>query len=203
MSGTSAGGGQGQDHRLIKSQRSFFKAGATVQELQQRLRGGDDDAKPSRSGESPGAQARSTETVRRALPRWFEPRDPVLLLSQARRAYKHGEDRAIDGVLGCRISGQTIDRFGVMPWSDFPGGAQNAPLVDVLGSDLSTADLQSGQIPADCGALFYEALLLDPTSVTVARDAVIKRAGRSETAKRNGVRVVTEAEAGQRVQVEQ
>ncbi len=199
----SAGSGKLLDQRFIKSQRSFFKAGATVQELHQRMREDDGDAKRPRPGAAPQAQARGTETVRRALPRWFEPRDPVLLLSEARRAYKHGEDHAIDGVLGCRISGQTIDRFGVMPWREFPEGGQNAPLVDVLGSDLSTADLQSGQIPAECGALFYEALLLDPTSVTVARDAVIKRAGRSETAKRNGVRVVTEAEAGQRVQVEQ
>ena len=94
---------------------------------------------------------------------------PVLLLQQGRRGYQHVEAHAIDGKLGCRISGQTVDRLSVMPWLVLPGGAQQAPLVDVLGSDLSTDDLQSGQIPAECSALFDETLLFDPTSVPVAR----------------------------------
>ncbi|HMO66855.1 MAG TPA: hypothetical protein PKE47_16830, partial [Verrucomicrobiota bacterium] len=200
---TDAGSGSGSATIKLpqKVRRSFFKANTPMQELLQSLR--EDEGRPSRPGEAPQAQARGTETVRRALPRWFEPRDPVLLLSQGRRAYKHGEDRSLDGALGCRISGQTIARLGVMPWSNPPGGAAGAPLVDVLGSDLSTADLQSGQIPPECGALFFEALLLDPTSVPVARNAVVRRAGRNDAAKRAGLRVVSEAVAGQRVQVEQ
>lgn len=201
-----AGAGQDRfDHFKavqIKAQRRFFKTGASVQELQQRL-DEDADGPTARAGDAPTAQSRATETVRRTLPRWFEPRDPVLLLQQGRRGYKHGEDHAIDGKLGCRISGQTVNRLGVMPWLDVPGGAQSAPLVDVLGSDLSTDDLQSGQIPAECGALFYETLLFDPTSVTVARDAVIKRAGRMAMPRGAQTRIVTPAEAGRRVQVEQ
>jgi hypothetical protein len=186
----------------IKAQRRFFKAGASVSDLQQRLDQGSSGA-AARPGQAPAAQARATETVRRALPRWFEPRDPVLLLQQGRRAYKHGEDHTIDGTLGCRISGQTVGRLGVLPWSEYPGGVHQGPLVDVLGTDLSTDDLQSGQIPAECGALFFETLLFDPTSVPVARDAVVKRAGRMAVPRDGRVSVVSAAEAGQRIQVEQ
>lgn len=186
----------------IRVQRSFFKAGAGLSELQQRM--SDNGGKPvAHPGQAPSAQARATETVRRAMPRWFQPRDPVLLLQQGRRAYKHGEDKVIDGTLSCRISGQTIGRLGVVPWREYPGGIQNGSLVDVLGSDLSTDDLQSGQIPVECGALFFESLLLDPTSVTVAREVVVKRAARLATPKGAQARIVTPAEAGQRVQVEQ
>jgi hypothetical protein len=186
----------------IKVHRSFYKAGASLHELHQGL--DEDPQKPkTQPGKAPAAQARATETVRRAMPRWFEPRDPVLLLQQGRRSYKHGEDKVIDGTLSCRISGQTIGRLGVVPWREYPGGIQNGPLVDVLGSDLSTDDLQSGQIPIECGALFFEALLKDPTSVAVARDVVVRRAARLARPKGAQARIVTLAEAGQRVQVEQ
>jgi len=201
-----AGAGRDRNEKFaasqIKAQRRFFKAGASVHELQQRL-DEDPDQPKSRASQAPAAQPRATETVRRALPRWFEPRDPVLLLQQGRRGYKHGEDHAIDGTLGCRISGQTVGRLGVLPWREYPGGVHKGPLVDVLGSDLSTDDLQSGQIPAECGALFFETLLFDPTSVPVARDAVIRRAGRMAVPKGAKASLVSAAEAGQRVQVEQ
>lgn len=182
-----------------KVKRRYYRAGASLQELQEDLSDG-----PKRgAGSAPAAQPRATETVRRAMPRWFQPRDPVLLLSQGRRAYKHGEDRVIDGVLGCRISGQTVRQLSVNPWLEYGGGIRNGPLVDVVGSDLSTDDLRSGQIPAECGALFFETLLLDPTTVTVARDVVVKRAGKQATPARARARVLTPAAAGKRVQVEQ
>lgn len=183
----------------IKVQRSFFKAGATLQELQQKLSGS-----PQRRAEAaPSAQARRTETLRRAMPRWFEPRDPVLLLSAGRRAYKHGEDRVVDGVLGCRITGQTVRQLSVNPWAAYGENIRSGPLVDVFGSDLSTDDLRSGQIPAECGALFHETLLLDPTVVTVAREVVIKRAGQQAAPRQMKARVLTPAAAGKRVLVEQ
>lgn len=189
--------GDKYEGREIKVKRSFYKAGATLQELQSSMSG---SAKRAADA-APQAQARRSETVRRAMPRWFEPRDPVLLISQGRRAYKHGEDRGVDGVLGCRISGQTVRQLSVNPWAEFGGGIRNGPLVDVVGSDLCTDDLRSGQIPAECGALLHETLLLDPTVVTVARDVVIKRAGAQ--AQRLKARVLTPAATGKRVQVEQ
>lgn len=186
----------------IKVQRSFYKAGASLHELQQRME--EDPQKPrTQPGKAPAAQARATETVRRAMPRWFEPRDPVLLLRQGRRAYKHGEDHVIDGTLSCRISGQTINQLSVNAAREAAYAGERSQLVDVLGSDLSTDDLQSGQIPAECGALFFETLLLDPTSVTVAGHVAAQRAARLVLAPGVKARPITAAEAGQRVQVEQ
>jgi hypothetical protein len=137
------------------------------------------------------------------MPRWFEPRDPVLLLKQGRRSYKHGEDHVIDGALGCRISGQTISQLSVSAQREVVPSGENHQLVDVLGSDLSTDDLKSGQIPPECGALFFETLLLDPTSVTVARDVVVQRAARMMLVPGARANTLSAAEAGQRVQVEQ
>ena len=186
----------------LKVQRSFFRADASLAELREGMQ--KPQKRPSKSaGQAPGGQARRTETVRRAMPRWFQPRDPVLMLSEARRAYKHGEDHVIDGVLSCRLSGETVDQLSVNPWRSNADGARNAALIDVVGRDLTTQDLQSGQIPAECGALFFETLLLDPTTVPVAQGLIVQRAGRVRSAARSDDRVVTAAVAGQRYQVEQ
>ena len=193
---------QDSDTRQLKVQRSFFRADASLSELRERMQ--NPGKRPGgTAGQAPAGRPRTTETVRRAMPRWFQPRDPVLLLSQARRAYKHGEDHVIDGVLGCRISGQTVDQVSVNPWRSSETGDRNAALVDVVGRDLSTHDLQSGQIPAECGALFFEALLLDPTTVPVAQNLIVQRAHRVRSSARSDDRVVSAAIAGRRYQVEQ
>ena len=186
----------------LQVRRSFYRSDSTIGELREAMLR--PDKRPGTSAaQAPGAQPRTTETVRRAMPRWFQPRDPMLLLSQARRAYKHGEDHVIDGVLGCRITGQTVDQVSVNPWQASADGARNSGLVDVVGSDLTTQSFRSGQIPAECGALFYEALLLDPTTVPVAQNLIVQRAGRVRKGAGGQERVVSAAVAGRRYQVEQ
>jgi hypothetical protein len=186
----------------LKVQRRFYRSDSSLSQLREAMQ--QPDKRPGfGAAQAPGAQPRTTETVRRPMPRWFQPRDPVLLLSQARRAYKHGEDHVIDGVLGCRITGQTIDQVSVNPWQAGADGARNSGLVDVVGSDLTTQSFRSGQIPAECGALFYEALLLDPTTVPVAQGLIVQRASRLRKGAGGQERVVSAAVAGRRYQVEQ
>jgi len=182
--------------------RKFFQTSSSMQALHAQL-GPAQASAPA--GSAPAAQPRSSETVRRAMPRWYQPRDPVVLLKQGGRAYKHGEDGLLSGgQLRCRVSGETISELAVNPWTSLnEAGIHNGPLVAVQGSDLSTADLRSGQIPQECGALFYETLLLDPTTVTVARDVVIKRAGAQLKAQRTRATIVSAAQAGLRYQTEQ
>jgi hypothetical protein len=141
------------------------------------------------------------------MPRWYEPRDPVLLLSEAKRSYKHGEDGALDplGLLPCRLTGDTIAGIGVRGWLD-PAGrvSADAPLLDIRGDDLTTTDFTSGQVPAECGALLYETLLLDPTVVPVASAVIVQKARAAARADRRTKRVIVPPSvAGRHFAVEQ
>jgi len=179
--------------------RKFFRAGASMKELQEDLET-DDDKPRARAGDAPTQQSRRWESVRRPLPRWFEPRDPVLLLRQARRAYKHGEDTTRDGNLACRISTQEVRQLSVLPWQGYPGGAVKGPLVSLKGADLVADELLLGQIPVECRTLLHEAVLLDPSVATVARHVMGLRGNAMRVA---GAEMATSAVLGQRLQVEQ
>jgi len=140
------------------------------------------------------------------MPRWYEPRDPVVLVSEAHRAYKHGEAGTTDekGQLICRISGETVSSIGVHAVINDAGVTMRAAgLVDVRGTDLTTADFKSGQIPAECGALLYETVLKDPTIIEVARTVIVSKARADAGMKAGGTRVVSLARAGQHFGVEQ
>lgn len=189
----------------LKVSRNFFTANAGLAELVDKI-GGGESSTPQTPGEAPAGSPRRTETVRRAMPRWYQPRDPVVLVNEARRSYKHGEDGALDpsGMLICRVTGETVSYVGVNPWINQAGVSINSgPVIDIRGSDLTTSDLRSGQIPEECAALFYETLLLDPTVVEVARAVVIDKAGRRRAAAPSEARIVTADAAGARYMVEQ
>jgi hypothetical protein len=189
----------------LKVERNFFRAGLSLSDLiDSTSSGGASTTQPP--GQAPAGSPRRSETVRRAMPRWYQPRDPVVLLSEAKRSYKHGEDGALDpsGMLVCRVTGETVSQVGVNPWANEAGVAINgAPVVDIRGSDLTTSDLRSGQIPEECGALLYETLLLDPTIVPVARSVVVRKATSQRAAAPKNARMVTSAVAGTRYLVEQ
>ncbi|MEO8193520.1 MAG: hypothetical protein ABI681_06690 [Gemmatimonadales bacterium] len=189
----------------LKVSRNFFKANIGLADLLDTVSG----AAPSSTepvGEAPAGSPRRTETVRRSMPRWYQPRDPVVLVNEARRSYKHGEDGWLDpnGKLVCRVAGETVSRVGVNPWINESGITMNqAPLIDIRGSELTTSSFRTGQIPAECGALFYETLLLDPTVVPVARGVILDKAGRQRASAPSGARMITASEAGSRFIVEQ
>jgi hypothetical protein len=200
---------------LLQVERTFFKANSTLADMidatsrSQFVGSSAATGIPGAAaagGSAPAGSPRRVETVRRAMPRWYQPRDPVVLLGEARRGYKHGEDGAIDPsrLLICRVTGETVSQVGVNPWTNDAGVAINgAPVIDIRGSDLTTSDFRSGQIPEECGALLYETLLLDPTVVQVARDVIVTKAGKQRAAAPRGARMVTAATAGARYAVEQ
>ena len=97
-------------------------------------------------------------TVRRSLPRFFHPSDPVVLLQGARRSFKHGADGRFtpEGELVCRLSG-----FGVHSLTVRVDGA--SPLT-IHGEDLLTRGVGNGGVPPECEELLREAVLLDPGS---------------------------------------
>ena len=210
----------GSSHTKVKTveslavERNFFRADTTMAALIDATSGtvfggksgGGSGAGASGAGSAPAGSPRRTETVRRAMPRWYQPRDPVVLLGEARRGYKHGEDGSLDpsGLLICRVTGETVSQVGVNPWTNEAGVAINdAPVIDIRGSDLTTSDFRSGQIPEECGALLYETLLLDPTVVTTVRDVIVTKAGKQRASAPKGARMVTAATAGERYSVEQ
>jgi hypothetical protein len=190
--------------------KTFYGAGLALADLVQKVQRGADSAGAAARAEAPGGapagSPRRTETVRRAMPRWYEPRDPVVLISEAHRSYKHGEDGVLDanGALTCRISGDTVSTIGIFAWADREGIAlRSAGVVDVRGSDLTTADFKSGQIPIECGALLYESLLFDPTVVDVAKGVVVTKARTHVQPAEAGAAAVSVARARESYAVEQ
>lgn len=185
-----------------KSKRSFFRTEQELSRVIDSLKG----EKQRDAVRAPAGSPRRTETVRRAMPRWYRPRDPVVLLGEARRGYRHGEDGALDeqGRLMCRVSGETVMEVSINPWVNERGvTVRDAPLVDIRGEDLVTASFRSGQVPAECGALLYETVLLDPTVVQVARDAIVRKAGAFRAGAPRQARAVSGDAAAQRWEVEQ
>lgn len=206
------------DKTQLGVQKKFFSVGLELGQVAERVsssgggngRRDEDGGTPSRApappGSAPAGAPRRTETVRRAMPRWYEPRDPVVLVSEGRRSYKHGEDGRFDenGKLTCRITGETITSIAVHAATNDDGVTQRtAGLVEVRGNDLTTSDFKSGQIPVECGALLYETVLQDPTIVEVARNVIVTKARADGALRRTGTKMVTPARAGQHYAVEQ
>ena len=106
--------------------------------------------------------------VRRAMPRYYEPKDPLILLAGAGRSMKHGEDGYFnqDDKLVCRVTGETIDELAIVVGrrldTDSPVRAT------VTTADITTDELLSGQIPPEVGQLYHEALFLDHGTCGIA-----------------------------------
>jgi hypothetical protein len=113
--------------------------------------------------------------TRRALPRFWEPRDPVVLLSEPRRSYRYGEDGRLtdDETLPCRISGQTVTSIRPI-LAQALGGGDPARAV-VRPGDLVANRLQSGQIPPEAVSLFNETLLLDLGNARQAAEILLQQ----------------------------
>ncbi len=111
--------------------------------------------------------APTTLTVKRALPRFFVPADPVFLLQGAGRSFKHGNDalQAESNKLLCRLSGHTATSLAPRMATLLPDGAA------VRGDDLLERGVDNGSVPLDCEDLLGELALLDPGSADVAARA--------------------------------
>lgn len=106
--------------------------------------------------------------VHRALPRFFHPTDPVIVIEGAHRSFKHGGDGRFtrEGMLACRLAGDTVRELSVRD-----PRAAGARLV-ARGEDLLERRLANPSIPAECEDLLREAVLLDPGVAAAAAAAL-------------------------------
>lgn len=118
-----------------------------------------------------------TTTVKRALPRFFVPADPVFVLQGAGRSFKHGHDgvHSDNNRLACRLSGHTVTSLA-------PRMAANLPAAGHVGADdLLERGVGSGSVPQECEDLLRELALLDPGSADVAVRATSRGVDRLAT----------------------
>jgi hypothetical protein len=105
-----------------------------------------------------------TITVKRTAPRFFFPGDPVILVQNADRSYKHGYDGRFseDGKLICRLSGFTVTELSCSDPTTLGGRYA------VSGADVLDRGVENGSVPPDCEDLLKELVLLDPGSAYAA-----------------------------------
>ena len=102
-------------------------------------------------------------TVRRALPRFYFPQDPVLSLQGLNRSLRHGHDGRFepDETLACRISGDPVSGYD--------------SLLD--GDDLLEAGIQHGGVPEEAQELLREAVVEDPFATDDIAEVGAERSG--------------------------
>jgi len=103
----------------------------------------------------------------RAQPRFYLPKDPVLLVQGARRAFVH--DSSVfteDGVVQCRLAA-----VAELSWTV----AGVAGRLSAKGADILAAAVDNGSVPVECQDLLAETALLDPGSAP----ALVAAAGAS------------------------
>ncbi|HVE77347.1 MAG TPA: hypothetical protein VNA89_00670 [Gemmatimonadaceae bacterium] len=145
--------------RVPEVRAAFSVSKASLNELVSAMR--DRDPASDR-----GPRPRRMAEVSRAMPRYWRPNDPVVLLVQPKRSAKHGEDGmfAQDGTLVCRITGDPVKSLA-------PKVGTGARRLTILPTDMSAASLASGQLPLEAQELVGEALLLDESNAALAARA--------------------------------
>ncbi len=103
------------------------------------------------------------ETVRRALPRYYYPAEPVILIEGAARSFKHGSDDRFsqDNTLTCRLTGFVVTELSCNAIT----GQPNRP--SVQGQDVLDRGIENGSVPPECEDLLRETVLLDPGAAIV------------------------------------
>lgn len=106
--------------------------------------------------------------TQRALPRFFHPTDPVVLLQGARRSFKHGYDGRFspDGTLQCRLTGTCVHEFSPL----------HGDIVEpaIYPDDVLDRKVENGSVPPECDELLGEAAILDPGACVVISDISTK-----------------------------
>jgi hypothetical protein len=119
------------------------------------------------AGPSPPVIPVQNRTVKRALPRLFQPSDPVILVQGGGRSFKHGGDGrfAEDGKLACRLTGFCVTELSCSAIT----GAPIRPAVG--GDDLLERGVENGSVPPECEDLLRETVLFDPGASVAAAQA--------------------------------
>ncbi len=107
------------------------------------------------------------ETVRRALPRYYFPSEPVILIEGAARSFKHGSDDRFsqDETLTCRLTGFVVTELSCSAIT----GQPNRP--SIQGQDVLDRGVENGSVPPECEDLLRETVLLDPGAAVVLAQA--------------------------------
>lgn len=107
------------------------------------------------------------ETVKRALPRYYYPGEPVILIEGAARSFKHGSDDRFsqNNTLTCRLTGFVVTELSCTALIDHP----NRP--SIQGQDVLDRGVENGSVPPECEDLLRETVLLDPGSAVVLAQA--------------------------------
>ena len=121
------------------------------------------------------AKPRKSVAIRKSMPRYWQPKDPVILFSEAKRGYKHGEDSRLsdDGLLICRLSDETVTSVGINIGHKARNTSKINTLYTVKPNHITNGRLHSGQIPPETHALFNEALLLDLDNASIAASHIL------------------------------
>jgi hypothetical protein len=103
--------------------------------------------------------------TQRALPRYFYPTDPVILMQGVSRSFLIGNDGrySSDGTLHCRLTGTCLHSYAavhgdiymppIYPWDVLDNGVDN------------------GSVPPECNEILNEAAMLDPGAAVTMADA--------------------------------
>ncbi|HEV7914896.1 MAG TPA: hypothetical protein VGP22_14105, partial [Albitalea sp.] len=115
--------------------------------------------------------------VKRALPRFFIPSDPVILLQGLNRSFKHGGDGRFSekGKLPCRVTDMVTRELAPMALRDLPGGGR------FKGADVLDGGVVNGSVPPECNDLLTELAVLDPGTATFAARSTVRGTQRLST----------------------
>jgi hypothetical protein len=121
----------------------------------------------------------------RSVPRFYTPKDPILLVQGGKRAFTHDSSvKTEHGMVICRLS----------PVSELSWTMLDLPTrFRIGGDDLLEGAVGNGSIPLECEGLLHEVLILDPGGASAIAATVASRTT-------GGFDIAT---AAQRVTVEQ
>jgi len=109
------------------------------------------------------SMSRDPKVATYSAPRFFEPKDPSLVVTNALRSSRHGGDgnHTDDATLKCRLSGQYFER-----WFEEYHGTNNPA---GIGKSVGNQELKlHGSIPPECYELHQEVARIDVTTYLYA-----------------------------------
>ncbi|HEY4940106.1 MAG TPA: hypothetical protein VII56_01655 [Rhizomicrobium sp.] len=98
--------------------------------------------------------------ARRAQPRLYTPKDPILLIQGAKRSFVHDSDVFTEnGVVNCRLTS-----VNELSWTMSANGQR----FSVTGGDVLARGVENGSVPLECEAILSETALFHPGSTAIA-----------------------------------
>ena len=104
----------------------------------------------------PPSTPAATIDVARAQPRYFYPKDPMILIQGGQRSFAHHDQGfTLNGMLICRLSTVTSLSWNIPGTSEQPS---------VTGDDVLERGVENGSVPPACESLLQELALIDPAT---------------------------------------